>query len=242
MSSSKRTEPKPAPDWVYFAIRGVILALLRLLVRFEVSGRDRLPATGGYLLTGNHLSIFDAPVGLAAMPRRAMGFAADKWRGVLATRLLLETLGIIWVARGEADVDAIKAALGRLKRGTRLGVAPEGTRSPTHALLAGKPGAAYLADRAGVPIVPMIITGTETIGPSWRRLRRPHVRVAFGEPYRLPGNGRAKGAQLDEMTEIIMCRLAAMLPPEYRGHYADHPRVRALLGEAVGQSTSPSSL
>ena len=58
------------------------------------------------------------------------------------------------------------------------------------------------------------------------RLRRPAVTCRIGPPFRLASNGRAKGARLDELTDEIMTTLAAMLPPEYRGVYADHPGLR----------------
>jgi 1-acyl-sn-glycerol-3-phosphate acyltransferase len=130
-------------------------------------------------------------------------------------------------------MDAMKAALAMLKSGRRLGVAPEGTRSPTGALQRGKPGAAYLADRTQVPIIPMAMWGTETVMRHWLRLRRPAVVCRIGPPFTLPRDGRAKGARLDEFTDEIMCTLAALLPPEYRGVYADHPRLREKVLEAA---------
>jgi 1-acyl-sn-glycerol-3-phosphate acyltransferase len=92
--------------------------------------------------------------------------------------------------------------------------------------LRGKPGAAFLADRARVPLVPMVIWGTEDIIPCWKRLRRPVIRCVIGPAFTLPGSGRAKGPELDELTEIIMLILARMLPEKYRGVYRDHPGLK----------------
>ena len=223
------THPKPAPDWVYYFVRSLFSALVRLLIRVEVVGRENIPAGGAFLITTNHLSFFDAVLIFCFMPHRMVAFGADKWRRNPVVAQVCEMLGIIWVSRGEADTDAIKATLAVLKSGGRLGMAPEGTRSRAAQLQPGKPGAAYLADRARVPILPVGQAGTEAVIKSWKQLRRPRVRLVIGAPYTLPGNGRAKGPQLDAFTEEIMCRIAALLPPEYRGVYADHPRLAALL-------------
>jgi len=220
-----RTDPHPAADWVYHFVYWFVGCLARLAWRLTVTGRENLPVGTAYIVVANHLSVFDAPVVFLAMTERALMFGADKWRRVPGVRQLLEAVGVIWVARGEADMDAMKASLGVLRRGGRLGVAPEGTRSPTGALIRGKPGAAFLADRAGVPLVPMAVTGTEDIIPCWKRLRRPRIACVIGEPFTLPGGGRAKGAELDALTDIIMYRLASMLPPKYRGVYAAGPPV-----------------
>lgn len=220
-----RTDPKAAADWVYRFIYWLVGWIARLTWRFTVTGREHMPTGTAYIVVMNHLSVFDAPAAFLAMNERAVMFGANKWRRVPGVRHLLEAVGVIWVARGEADMDAMKASLGVLKSGGRLGVAPEGTRSPTGALIRGKPGAAFLADRAKVPLIPMAIWGTEDIIPCWKRLRRPRVTCVIGPALTLSGNGRAKGPELDQMTERIMLTLAAMLPPKYRGVYGDHPQL-----------------
>ena len=234
-SNSERTDPKPASDRIYYFVYSLIRLLVRLLWRHDVEGRENIPASGPYLLTFNHLGVFDTAAVLLSSPHRIIAFGADKWRRRPGARQLFEMMGVIWVARGEADLDAVKAALGALKSGRVVGIAPEGTRSPTGALIAGKPGAAYLADRARVPIVPLALIGTEKVGPAWKRLRRPRVKCIVGQPFFLPGDGRVRGPRLDEFTELIMCKLAAMLPPEYRGAYADHPLLREMLAAQPGQ-------
>jgi len=238
--TARRTDPRPASDAWYAFVHRLVNWLARHLWRYHLEGAEHMPATGAYLVVTNHLSVFDAPVVFMNIPARTLMFGADKWRRVPLVAALIESIGVIWVTRGEADMDAIKAALNVLKGGGRLGVAPEGTRSPTGALIPGKPGAAYLADRARVPLIPMAITGTETVVRSWKRLRRPVVTCRIGPPFMLPGDGRAKGARLDQFTDEIMCTLAAMLPPEYRGVYADHPLLLARLA-ASSQPVAPQA-
>ena len=111
------------------------------------------------------------------------------------------------------------------RSGGIFAIAPEGMRSLTGQLQAGKTGVAYLATRTGVPIVPVAMWGTEAVFANFRRLRRTAVTFAVGEPFSLPVDPRAKGAKLEEYTELIMRRLAALLPPEYRGVYAERVEV-----------------
>jgi 1-acyl-sn-glycerol-3-phosphate acyltransferase len=113
-------------------------------------------------------------------------------------------------------------------------MAPEGTRSPTGALIEARPGASYLAARSGAPIVPVAVTGTEdkNVVAHLKRLRRVKVITRIGEPFTLPPLGRGdREVELKKDTDEIMCRIAAMLPLEYRGVYADHPRTLELLNE-----------
>jgi 1-acyl-sn-glycerol-3-phosphate acyltransferase len=110
-----------------------------------------------------------------------------------------------------------------------LGIAPEGTRSLTGAMIPAKTGVAYLADKAGVPIIPVAIWGTEKAVAQLKRLRRPDIHVRFGKPLDLPKLERGdREAALQRNTDLIMCSIARMLPEKYRGVYAGHPCLEAL--------------
>jgi 1-acyl-sn-glycerol-3-phosphate acyltransferase len=84
---------------------------------------------------------------------------------------------------------------------------------------------------ADVPIVPVAVTNTQQLGAAMLRWDRIPLTVTFGKPYKLPPapHGRLNEAHLEFCTTEIMCRIAALLPPEYRGVYAGHPRVAELL-------------
>jgi 1-acyl-sn-glycerol-3-phosphate acyltransferase len=233
-TSRPKTTPRAASDRFYALVRNIVDFMVAVLWRRDFVGEHNFPANGPYLVATNHLSAFDAPVMLLIVPGRIHMFGADKWRSIPVWGRLIEAMGVIWVNRGTADLDAIKASLKVLQAGGRIAVAPEGTRSPTGVMMEGKPGLAYLADRAKVPIVPVAMWGTERVAANWKRLRRPTVSCIVGVPITLPSDGRAKGTKLDELTDLIMCRIAAMLPAEYRGVYADHPLLREML-----QNTSP---
>jgi 1-acyl-sn-glycerol-3-phosphate acyltransferase len=202
--------------------RWLVRILFRVLTRCEVHGADKIPVTGPTLLTMNHLHWLDPPIGFVIVSRAAFMFAADKWeRRPLIGDILRWTQSTIFVARGEIDRKALSQALDVLKAGGLLAIAPEGTRSKTGALQQGHEGPAYLASRTGAVIVPVGAYGQEKAVACWKRLRRPHIVVQIGEPYVLPGApNKAKGPQLAAYTDEIMHRIAALLPPEYRGVYA----------------------
>lgn len=209
------------PSFVYRAAHRIMRLLLRLLSHWHVEGSHNLSHRGAAILVTNHLHRFDAVVVAATVPRQVTTFAADKYQRDPLFGTLLRLVGHpIWVARGEPDRHALKEALAALERGAFLGIAPEGTRSPTGALQQGHDGAAYLAARTGVPVVPMVMWGQEQAFSQWRRLRRPHVYTVVGPPIVLPPEAqRARTAQLAVHTEQIMRAMAAMMPEAYRGVY-----------------------
>jgi 1-acyl-sn-glycerol-3-phosphate acyltransferase len=201
-------------------IKYFLLTLLKIVARVDVQGLEHLPA-GPFVVVINHLSSFDTLAGIAVGPiLPATTFAAIEHRSDPIGGWILDQLGVIWVHRSEADRDAIKLALEEIKSGTVMAMAIEGTRSRTGGLLPGKSGPAFLASRAHVPLVPGAIWGTEKIVSNMKRLRRSEVHVRLGQPFHLP-EGRANTEQLEAYTDQVMLQIAAMLPPQYRGVYAD---------------------
>jgi 1-acyl-sn-glycerol-3-phosphate acyltransferase len=119
-----------------------------------------------------------------------------------------------------------------MKSGGILVMAPEGTRSKTEAMAEGKPGVAYLAMKAGVPIVPIGLVGTEdrVILEHLKQFKKSKIRIIVGAPFILqPIKGRISDETLKQYTDEIMCRIGVLLPEKYRGVYADHPRLKELL-------------
>lgn len=214
-------------------LRGTFALFFRFLTQVRVSGLENLPPSGGFILALNHLSAIDVPLSFTTMRgRRVVTFAGDTWRRHLFTRWILECVDVIWVNRGAIAPSTMKAALRVLREGAVLGFAPEGTRSRhLHALQEGKTGVAYLAMMARVPIVPAALTHTDKVWSALKRFRRVEVGITFGKPFTLASRDGSitNSLQLQACTDEIMCRIAALLPPEYRGVYAEHPRVKELL-------------
>ncbi|MGD2176690.1 MAG: lysophospholipid acyltransferase family protein [Anaerolineae bacterium] len=206
---------------MYRILRVLAFFIARLSSRLELVGLENLPDKPPYLLVTNHLSAFDSPLILFVLPHKIRPLVASKHRSNPLYAPILEAGGTVWVRRGEVDRQALREALAVLTRGEVLGVAPEGTRArESHALQEGKAGAAYLATRADVAIVPVGIAGTEKIARNLLRLRRTRVRMVFGKPFRLPESGHVRTQKLQEYTELIMYRIAELLPEAYRGVYA----------------------
>jgi 1-acyl-sn-glycerol-3-phosphate acyltransferase len=158
------------------------------------------------------------------------GIAADNYKRNLLIGPVVTIINGIWIDRDEADFHAIREARKYLLAGWILGIAPEGTRSNTGALIPAKTGVAYLADKAMVPIIPAALYGTENAIRQLFRLRRPRICIQYGKSFLLPKIKRASRTEdLEHNTDEIMCQIAAMLPPSYRGAYADHPRLHELL-------------
>ena len=183
------------------------------LTRTTYDGLEHLPKEGGVLITTNHMSRLDTLLLFINSPRLDVtALVADKYKKY-PLRWILETGGIIWLDRENADFGAIRAAVGALKQGLALGIAPEGTRSQTAQLLEGKAGAVLVALKAGVPIVPVAIAGSEDVFKKAFTLRFPKVTVRFGPAYTLPPLDRdRRDEQMKEYTDEVMCRIAAQLP------------------------------
>jgi len=206
----------------YRVARGIVGILLHILARIEIEGREHIPQEGPFLLVTNHLHWLDPPLLSVVFPHRPYVFAAEKWERHWFLGPFLRSLGAIFVRRGEVDRKALRQALGVLTSGGVLGLAPEGTRSKTGTLQRGRSGAAYMAYRAGVPLLPVVATGQERVFASLRRLRRATIRVVYGPMFEPPSvEGKASAHKVHAFSHEIMYRLAAMLPPEYRGVYED---------------------
>ncbi len=211
----------------------IIRFLFRLLARVEVVGTENLPRSGGIIVAVNHLAALDPPLAYMVIwpVRKDMtALAAKKHQKNVLYSFVINAAGGIWLNRDEPDTRALREAREHLQKGGVLGIAPEGTRSKTGGLISGKTGAAYMADKAGVPIVPVGINGTYRVVSRVLLLQRPRITVRFGRPFSLPPVERkTRECDLERNTEEIMCRIAALLEPQYRGVYADHPRLKELL-------------
>ena len=218
-------------NFTHSFLKTIFRFLFRLLTRVEVIGVENLGKQGGYIVASNHLSTIEVPLVYLLIPRNDVsGLVAKKHQKNPFFRMLVNAFNGIWLNREEADAHALRAARDHLRNGGVLGLSPEGTRSPTGALISAKTGVAYLADQASVPIVPVGVSGTYQVAAKILTLRRPKIIVHFGEPFTLPPIDRKnKEESLTKNTDEIMCHIAALLPDEYRGVYAEKERTKELL-------------
>lgn len=217
-------------------VHAITAIVTRLLCTHTVEGRHNLPAGGAYILAANHLGMLDAPLIYSEVggPHIA-AWVAEKWERHPILGPFMRAANGIFIQRGEVDRAALDAAVAWLKSGRVFGMAPEGTRSHNHQLNRGKSGVVYLAQQAGVPIVPAAFINTEDALPALLRLRRKHAVLRIGPPFRLPPLDPDRRSQSTrQQADEVMCRIAVLLPEHYRGVYADHPRLKALLASPPG--------
>lgn len=202
--------------------------------RLRVEGAQRAPRRGALLVVSNHLGPSD-PLVIGLRLRRQMHILA---KAELFSHpvfgWLLRRAGLVPIRRGASDRDALRAVAHLLEKGRCALVFPEGTYNyapATPGMLPLRTGAAWLALRTGATILPVGIWGAEYVWVperGWRLGRRPVVHVRFGEPYSpTPPPGVPLKSALDDVTRDLALRIAALLPPEYRGVNA----------AAVGSST-----
>ncbi|MFI7212635.1 lysophospholipid acyltransferase family protein [Micromonospora maritima] len=202
---------------------------LRLAFRPHVEGLEHIPATGGAIFAGNHLSVADELLLGTVVPRHLAFWAKSEYfngTGLKGgfSKFVLTGLGAIPVERagGRAALSAFDAAIPVLKAGDLVAVYPEGTRSPDGRLYRGRTGAARLAVAAGVPIIPVGVTGTDKAQPIGTRVPRPgraKITIRFGKP--LDFTGRADDrTSLRAMTDEMMSEIQKLTGQEYVPRYA----------------------
>ncbi|MEN8171293.1 MAG: lysophospholipid acyltransferase family protein [Chloroflexota bacterium] len=207
---------------IRWLLRGVVRIFVWSIIRLRVEGLENVPSHGPALLVSNHLGDADVIVGLAATPAYFEILGKIELYDFPIVGCLMDAYGTIWVHRGQPDRRAIRAVLSGLAEGRMVAIAPEGRESLSGALEQGTGGAAYIALKADVPVIPIGLTGTENmkIYPDLKRFRRTPVSVKIGKPFRLKIYENRRQS-IQKGTERIMQSLAQLLPSEYRGVYGD---------------------
>jgi 1-acyl-sn-glycerol-3-phosphate acyltransferase len=210
----------------FWTVNHVIKGILGVACQVDDQELRQIPQKGPLILVCNHVNFLEVPLIYTYLqPRPITGFAKSEtwdspWMGPL-----FDLWGAIPVRRGEADTLAMRRALDALEQGKILAIAPEGTRSGTGKLQAGRAGVVTLALHSGASLQPIVYYGGETISSNLRRLRRTDFHIRVGPPFRINTHGvRVTREVRQEITTEIMYRMAALLPEAYRGQYADLTR------------------
>lgn len=194
----------------YGVVRAIVIGLVRVVTRVTVVGRENIPADGAFLLAPIHRSNIDTPL-VAAVTRRRMRFMGKDslWR-VRPVGWIVSALGAFPVTRGSADREALRRCVLVLEAGEPLVLFPEGTRQSGPRVMPLFDGAAYVAVKAGVPIVPVGIGGSEGVMPKGSRMIRPRkCVVVVGVPLIAPvdESGRVPRSAVREVTERLSSEL-----------------------------------
>ncbi|HEX7896578.1 MAG TPA: lysophospholipid acyltransferase family protein [Planctomycetota bacterium] len=182
----------------------------------RVSGLENIPRVGGCLLAANHQSYLDPPLVASVLPREMHFMARRSLFRNPVFRALIVRYNAFAIDRDRADVKGVKSAIERLEAGNILLVFPEGTRTRDGSVGPMKAGIGVLAERAAVPIVPVLIAGAHKVWPKGRLFPGlGSIRMSFGKPIlAVDGNDeRNLGERLREALnalkrELKGCRIA----------------------------------
>lgn len=197
----------PVSRVAYVTVRAIVATFTRLYTRMRIEGRANLPKSGAYVLAPVHRSYVDTPISCCVTRRRLRYMGKDtlwkrRWSG-----WILSSLGGFPVTRGTADREALKRCIAVLEGGEPLVLFPEGERKSGPVVQPLFDGAVYVALRAGVPIVPVGIGGSERVMPKGAKFVYPRkVHVIVGEPIEpqvRTGSGRVPRSAIRQASDDL---------------------------------------
>ena len=204
-------------------LNGAVKGIMRTICRIDDAQLEQVPERGPLIVVVNHINFLEVPILYThLLPRPITGFVKSENWEKLATRFLFTLWGGIPIRRGEPDLTALRKGIDALKEDRILAISPEGTRSGHGSLQACHPGVVLVALRSGAPILPVVYYGSENYRRDLSRLKRVDFHIAVGRPFHLaPGSERVTRVLRRQMLDEIMFRVAALLPPRYRGVYSN---------------------
>jgi 1-acyl-sn-glycerol-3-phosphate acyltransferase len=192
---------------LYAAVRAVLVAFAKVFWRLRIDGLEHVPTEGAFVLAPVHRSNVDTPLVAGVTRRRLRYMGKDTMWKIGPIGKLFTALGAFPVHRGTVDREALRRTVEVLQSGEPVVIFPEGTRQSGPLVQPLFEGAAYVAAKVGVPIVPVGIGGSEQAMPKGSKLLRPvKVHIVVGEPIAPPEPG-ARRRVVHEMTEQLQSRL-----------------------------------
>lgn len=203
----------------YKTMRMIVVGASVLYTRTKIVGRHNIPRQGAFVLAPIHRSNIDTPLAAAVSSRRLRFMGKDSLWKVRPIGWLLSALGAFPVTRGTADREALKRCITVLDMGEPLVLFPEGTRQSGPVVMPLFDGAAYIAVKAGVPIIPLGIGGSEKVMPKGKKMIYPRKCVlVVGEPIIAPvdDTGRVPRSAVKELTEQLTTELQRLFDEAQR--------------------------
>ena len=222
---SSLARPTSVQKWRRRLVGALLWLLVRLFVRLDVQGAERIPESGPIIFYFNHIHYGDPFILAELLQKRRYTVAVAK-RELITSPIvgkLMSWYGVIFVEREAADLASLHMGLDVLAAGHCLLIAPEGTRNRVdHSLQPAKRGIGFLARHSRARLQPVAIWGTPELFKDIWRARRARVSVRFGEPFlpEIPAGVRPKVAG-QAIADEAMRRLAALLPEKMRGVYGE---------------------
>ena len=184
----------------------IINPLFYLYLQGKVEGTEHIPKSGGFVVVSNHGSNFDPPLLSAAVLRPVAYMAKEELFEVPILKNAIKLYGAYPVKRGAVDRTTIKAALAYLENGWGVGIFLSGTRTPDGRIVDPKPGAALIAAKAQVPLLPVSLWGTHSIEQKGKRFpQSTPITIRIGEL--IPPPTATKRSELDRVTDLCMTKI-----------------------------------
>jgi len=215
----------------------LIIKFVRFYVNLKIKRHARLTVNGlehlngdfkrPYLFVSNHLSNSDGLVLNKVLEKENITFlAGKKLEANSLTNLGFKIVRSIAILPNSADKEAIRRVISTVKEGNSILIFPEGTRSRSAKMIEGKKGILLFAKLTNVPIAPIGIWGTEKLIPieddmGKEAFHDADITVYIGQSFKLPqkSENQTKENWEEESMQLIMTRIARLLPKEYRGYY-----------------------
>jgi len=221
---------RPRPRWIRKIARGIVYLIGHSFARINVLGRENIPGSGPCIVAGNHFSVWEPPLMVYAIREPINILAAGDLNWPLSQSWALFVYGYIPTNRESFKPSTIREASRALDRNEFVGIFPEAGMNPDLELRPAKPGTVYLSALKNAPILPVGFSGFGEANRHWKNLQKPTFNIRIGKPFgpfRLSGDPEHKKDQMEEYGHVVMRRIAALLPPDWRGYYRNDPEVQS---------------
>ena len=218
---------RPRPYWIQYVSTYIVFFLSLFVCKIKVNGKKNIPSGTPLVLASNHFGYFD-PFVLVHAIRKPIDFIMQKELGIELHFLFAPMIyGAILTDRNKVGPSTIKESIKSIKKGKILGIFPEGGITSTK-LTKAKPGAIFIASKANTKILPVSISGGDNAWEDLLNGIRSRITVNIGKPFGpfdIKGSKEEKISKLEDYSQELMCRIAALLPDDRHGEYSNDKRI-----------------
>lgn len=178
----------------YKIIKAIVAGVLKIFFRVRVVGEENLPMNGGCVVCANHVSNWDGVFLIGVLKRQICFMGKDELFHVIGLGAILRSIGVIPVKRNSSDIGAVRTAIKTLNDGKALGIFPSGTRVKAGEKVEVKSGVAFIAIKAGVPVIPIYIDS------KYRLFGKATIYVGKGVDMSVYGKAKLSSEELSKIS------------------------------------------